>query len=314
MFLKKTILALLKKGFIYNYLVKLDLYRKSKIGEVCNRHQWIKKLYLKRRFKNRLGYDLNFDECPKTFNQKIQFRKIFDNNPLYSVCSSKLSVRNYVNQQIGEKFLVPLHLVTDELREEDWEKLPNQCVIKATHNSGPVQIVLDKENTNKTKLLKEINRQLTQKYGPISLQGSYDDIPPMVIVETLLKTEQGGIPEDYKFHCFNQGNDIFIQIDTGRYSTHTQDFFDENWVNLNLEVLVSNSVNPPSKPADLLHLVEIARKLSADFDYVRVDLYNVESKIFFGELTFCPWGGLTKFKPFEWDEKWGKLWQQKIVR
>lgn len=290
--------------------------RDEMIGLISNYFLFIKKQYLEKKFYKRLGYTLNFNEKPKTFNQKIQFRKVFDKNPLYALCSDKYRVREYVKEKIGEEYLIPLHLVTDKLIEEHWEKLPNQCVIKANHNSGPVQIILDKAKADKYKIINEINRQLKEKYGLISMESYYDDIKPMVTVEKFIG-ENGKIPEDYKFQCFKNNGDfkIFIQVDEGRYGRHCRNIYDEQW---NLLDMKHESKYPHidkfEKPKKFEEMKKIVKKLSEDFEYVRVDLFAVEEKIYFGELTFAHGSGFEDLNPLKWDEKWGSYWNQKITK
>ncbi len=274
----------------------------------------LKEKYLNYFMKKRLGYGLyDLQEGEETFNQKVQYRKLFDKNPLFKVCADKYEVREYVSNKIGDEYLIPLHVETAYLTEEQWVLLPSKFVAKANHNSGPVQVVKDKVKVNYSKVSKELHRQLKEPYGTISLESYYDNIKPRIIIEKFLEDKDGKIPSDYKFHCFNRGNEVFIQLDSDRYETHKQDFFDEYWNRIDLQVLSPNSKENISPPENLLELVKIARKLADDFDYVRVDLYNLDGKIYFGELTFCPWGGLTKFKQKKWDIEWGRLWKQGII-
>ena len=121
-----------------------------------------KEKYINKQFKKYLGYEIDFNKEPETFNQKIQFRKLYDNNPLYSICADKYRVREYVKEKIGEEYLVPLYLVTDKLTEEQWDKLPNSFVAKANHDSGTVKIVKDKNKVDKKKIIK-IERKIEVK-------------------------------------------------------------------------------------------------------------------------------------------------------
>lgn len=267
-----------------------------------------KEKYIKKQFKKYLGYEIDFNKEPETFNQKIQFRKLYDNNPLYSICADKYRVREYVKEKIGEEYLIPLYLVTDKLTEEQWNKLPNSFVAKANHNSGPVQIVRDKSKVNKKEIIRELNNQLKLDYGILSMEKYYSDIPRKVVIEKLLVDKTGEVPKDYKFHCFK--NKMIIQVDTGRFSQHKQDFYDEKWSKIFLECLAPNSTTEeaPKKPLILNKIIEKVKLLSEKFDYVRIDVYVLEDKIYFGEMTFCPWSGLTAFKPNIWDKEFGDYW------
>lgn len=287
----------------YNYLKLKEMYIKLYFSSDEQKEKYIKK-----QFKKNLGYGIDFTKEPETFNQKIQFRKLYDNNPLYSICADKYRVREYVKEKIGEKYLIPLYLVTDKLTEEQWDKLPNSFVVKANHNSGPVQIVKDKNKADKKKIIAELNNQLKLDYGILSMEKYYSGISRKIIVEKLLLDDNGEIPKDYKFHCFK--NKIIIQVDSSRYLNHTQDFFDENWEKIKLECLAPNSDFIIEKPNNFTEILKIIKKLAEDFNYVRVDIYLLKDKIYFGELTFCPWSGFTSFKPHKMDIEFGKYWRE----
>lgn len=259
-----------------------------------------KEKYIKKQFKKHLGYEIDFNREPETFNQKIQFRKIYDDNPLYSICADKYRVREYVKEKIGEEYLVPLYLVTDKLTEEQWDKLPNSFVAKANHNSGPVQIVKDKTKANKKEIIRELNNQLKLDYGILSMEKYYSGIPRNIIVEKYLKDNI----EDYKFHTFR--GKVYLERITreGLGSMYSVDV----WKNMNFSIgyQVDNNIYP--KPKNFEKMLEMVKKLSQEFEYVRVDLYNVDGKIYVGELTFCESSGFGKFTNEEWDYIFGSYW------
>lgn len=264
----------------------------------------LKEKYIKKNFKKVLGYNIDFNKEPVTFNQKIQFRKLYDNNPLYSICADKYKVREYIKEKIGKEYLIPLLLVTDKLTKEQWDKLPNQFVAKANHNSGPVQIVKDKSKSNKNQIIKELNNQLKLDYGIRSMEKYYSDIPKKIIVEKFLKENI----EDYKFHCFK--DKMFLERITKEGLGSMYDI--ETYKNLMFSIGYKVDRFQYKRPQNFSKMMEIARKLSEDFEYVRVDLYNVEGKIYFGELTFCESSGFGKFTDEKWDYKFGEFWKQKI--
>lgn len=292
--------------FFYLYLRQLYLktfYSSTKAKEK----------YIKKQFKKYLGYKIDFNKEPETFTQKIQFRKLYDNNPLYSICADKYRVREYVKEKIGEEYLVPLYLVTDKLTEEQWEKLPNSFVAKANHNSGPVQIVRDKSKVNKKEIIRELNNQLKLDYGILSMEKFYSDIPRKIIVEKYIE-HKGDTLEDFKFHIFNKK--IFIEHILHRKSDGNiyENFYTEKWECLDLAIGAKIYKENIKKPQNIEKLIEIARKLSEEFDYVRVDLYNQNNNIFFGELTFAGDSGYGKFTDEEWDYKFGNYWEQNLKR
>ncbi len=276
-----------------------------------------KENYIKKQFKKHLGYEIDFNKEPETFNQKIQFRKLYDDNPLYSICADKYRVREYVKEKIGEEYLIPLYLVTDKLTEEQWEKLPNSFVAKANHNSGPVQIVRAKNKINKKEIIRELNNQLKLDFGVLSMEKYYSDIPRKIIVEKFLENNGEKDLRDYKFFCFN-GKVKYCQLIKNRTIEETIDFYDKNW-KLQEFIGLLNPINPiekhsttvNNKPKNYSLMLELAEKLARDFDFVRVDFYNIDGKIYFGELTFCPASGIGTFIPEEWNYKFGSYWAKK---
>ena len=276
-----------------------------------------KEKYIKKQFKKYLWYEIDFNKEPETFNQKIQFRKLYDNNPLYSICADKYRVREYVKEKIGEEYLVPLYLVTDKLTEKQWDKLPNSFVAKANHNSGPVQIVKDKTKVNKKEIIRELNNQLKLDYGILSMEQYYSDIPRKIIVEKFLENKEEKDLRDYKFFCFD-GEVKYCQLIKNRTIEETIDFYNRNW-ELQEFIGLLNPINPiekhsttvNNKPKNYSLMLELAEKLARDFDFVRVDFYNIDGKIYFGELTFCPASGIGTFIPEEWNYKFGSYWKQK---
>ena len=267
-----------------------------------------KEKYIQKKFKENLGYEIDFSKEPITFNQKIQFRKIYDNNPLYSICADKYRVREYVKEKIGEEYLIPLYLVTDKLTEEQWDKLPNSFVAKANHNSGPVQIVKDKNKVNKKEIIKELNNQLKLDYGILSMEKYYSDIPRKIIVEKFLKDNI----EDYKFNCFNNGKIVLERVTKASELSNMYNPY--SWEQLNFTTGNKIDLKKYEKPQNFEKMLEIVKKLSENFEYVRVDLYNINGKIYVGELTFCESSGFGKFTDEEWDYKFGSYWKQKKLK
>ena len=303
------------KNFSYMRFIRLKILElKLKIFYSDDKN---KEKYIQKNFKKNLGYEIDFLKEPITFNQKIQFRKLYENNPLYSICADKYRVREYVKEKIGEEYLIPVYLVTDKLTEEQWDKLPNSFVAKANHNSGPVQIVKDKNRANKKEIIKELNNQLKLNYGILSMEKYYSDIPRKIIVEKFLKDNERAMLQDIKVHCFNDGikRRYFFDL-CSRESVEGKvksTMYDENWNNLKITNATLDD-NEYNKPKNFEKLLEIVQKLSEDFDCVRVDLYNINEKIYFGELTFCDDSGFGKFTDEKWDYKFGNYWKQKKLK
>ena len=329
----KTFLILIVEGENMNKIKEML----KKIG-LYNRLRWFKnrircelkrrlydtdekrEKYIEREFKKYLGYEIDFSKQPETFNQKIQFRKLYDNNPLYAICSDKYRVREYVKSKVGEEYLIPLYLVTDKLTIEQWNKLPNSFVAKANHNSGPVQIVKDKTKVNAQEIIDELNNQLTIDYGIMSMEKYYSDIPRKIIVEKFLDG-LSKVPDDYKFHCFNHKNSsskIVLEHIVDRKSDdlgyYRSVYYNENWEKLPFTIESINYKEKYKKPKNFELMLKIVKKLAKDFDYARVDLYNIKGQIYVGEITFCDGSGLAKFEPEEWDGILGSYWEQRNLK
>ena len=260
---------------------------------------------IKQSFKNYYGYDLDLDN-PKTFSEKMMWLRVYDNTPLKTKCADKYLVREYVKEKIGEEYLIPLLGVYDNFDDIDFDSLPNQFVMKCNHGSGYNIIVKDKTNFDKESAKEKINKWLNEDFGTLYGEIHYSSIKRKIIIEQYIENIDGDI-EDYKYCCFN-GKPYYIMYCTDRASGNTKyTFLDLNCKNLQFNChgeLFTKNVEPP---INLQLMYVLAEKLSNDFKQVRVDLYNIEGKIYFGELTFTPFGGYYNFQPSEWNFKLGEL-------
>ncbi len=249
---------------------------------------------------------------PVTFSEKIQHRKFFDKNPLYSVCADKFAVREYVKSKVGEQYLVPLLDVVDTPEQLKLDTYGDAFVVKTTHDSGGVYLYQN-GCFNKKNVVQRINRSLLKDTGICRDEPWYSAIRPRIIVEQLLTNSAGALPSDYKFHMFNQGGEMvfFLQVDYERGSNHHRSIYDQNGELTNLCIKTKSKQVPLAPLANYHEMVQVAKKLAEDFDYVRVDLYNFEGQIYFGELTFAHGSGFRRFNPKSYDYEWGYLWQQK---
>ena len=250
--------------------------------------------YIKYKFKKRFGYELNISN-PKTINEKIQWLKLFDRTPLHTKCADKYLVREYIKEIIGEKYLIPLIFSTFEAKDINVENLPNYpTVIKANHTRGAF-LIKDKNNIDLKNIQKKLNSELNTNFYYRTREWQYKNILPRIIVEKMLLDENGNLPIDYKIWCMN-GKVIMFQVDTGSQGNHIITFFDKNWKVLSFKKAypINENVNIPN---NLEEMLQIAEKLSKDFLFVRVDLYNINNKVYFGELTFHPESGFGKFYP-----------------
>ncbi|MEX6424812.1 ATP-grasp fold amidoligase family protein [Providencia manganoxydans] len=234
-------------------------------------------------------------------------RMKYEENELFSQCADKIEVRNYVKEKIGSEYLIPL--ITEYSSKIDKENITIPCVLKANHNSGPVYILKSKDDLT-DHVIDDINSQLMIDYGIVHGEWWYSKIKPKLFTEELLLDNSGKVPEDYKFHIFSGNKDvkIFVQVDFDRFGDHQRAFYDENLELLPFGVLYKSNFKKIDKPKNWSKMCEIAKKLSEDFNYVRVDLYNLNGKIYFGELTFAHGAGSERFYPKKYDLVLGKCW------
>jgi len=260
------------------------------------------KIVIKRTFKKILGYNLNLNN-PKRFTEKIQWLKLNDRKPLHTLCADKYAVREYIKEKIGQQYLIPLVYHTYNPADIIHKNLPNYpCIIKTNHNSGGGVIIKDKSNVDWKSLQKHFTKLLKINYYHTTAKGwVYKNIKPKIIVEKLLKDESGNdLLNDYKIHCFNE-KPLYIQTIFDRANQVKEDWYDINW-NHQDAYYYSPIKKDIQKPKMLRKMLELAEIISKDFIYIRVDLYLVYNKIYFGELTFHPHTGYMRFVPESFDK------------
>jgi hypothetical protein len=245
---------------------------------------------------------------PKTFNQKVYYKMMYDRRPLLAIFADKLLAREYVREKVGGDILVNLFAVTDHPEEIKFDQLPQQFVLKANHGCRYVRIVKDKSREDESALRQICQEWLSQNYGELSGEWVYKNIPPKIMVESLLDAGTGEAPNDYKFFVFN-GKVFMILVDVGRDTDHRRDMFSVDWKRLDVRILYPNASKPVPKPACLERMLAIAECLGAETDFVRVDLYEINGRIYFGELTNFPGGGNRRFEPVEFDALLGAQWR-----
>ncbi|EHH2462944.1 hypothetical protein V8073_000897 [Vibrio parahaemolyticus] len=257
-------------------------------------------------FKKYHNYKLCISS-PKTFNEKLYYRKYFGNQEFMADKADKYLVRDYVEKKVGKEILIPLLGCYDVIDESIWSNLPEKFVLKTNHGSGSdhIEIVKSKSESNKHLIIEKMNKAVRQSFGKLNHQPFYDLIERKILVEEYLETEKY-TPDDYKFHVFK--NEVFIQVDVGRYTEHKRSLYDVNWRKLDFKLNSKYDFASKDKPENLDEMIAIARALAEGYDYVRIDLYNVHGKIYFGEITQTHGNGTENFEPPSKDLEWGKLW------
>lgn len=266
------------------------------------------KTYIKLYYRLRVGRKLNVRN-PETLNEKLQWLKFNYRFPLQSIVSDKLLVRDYVKEKIGEKYLIPLLGNWKEYSDIDFSALPNQFVLKCNHDSGGLVVCTDKEKLNHEEAKRKIEKSLKSNFFYIGREYQYRNIKPMIICEKFI-SDNGKVPMDYKIYCFNGKPDVIL-VCRDRFSKNTHRasylFFDQKW---NFQPLDKGDENLQDvdipKPENLDEMIEVAKKLSEDFVFARIDLYNIKGKIYFGEITLSPNSGFDPDIKYETDLMFGK--------
>ena len=266
------------------------------------------KAYIKLEYFRRLHKFPNLKN-PKTFNEKLQWLKLYDRKPIYTTMVDKYEAKKYVADIIGEEYIIPTIGAWDKFEDIDFDALPDQFVLKCTHDSGGLAICRDKSKFDIKKARNKINKSLKRNYYWANREWPYKDVKPRIIAEKYMVDESGYELKDYKFFCFNgEMKLLFVAKDRGLETEETKfDFFDEDFNHLPLTNGHPNSEPPYFKPDNFDEMKELAEKLSENIPQLRVDFYNINGKIYFGELTFFHWSGLMPFDPPEWDLKIGEF-------
>ena len=267
--------------------------------------KWIPdKIYLQIVYWAELGKKLNIDN-PKTFNEKLNWKKLYDRNDIYTIMVDKFLVKKYVAERIGEEYIIPLYGVWNAVEDIEFDKLPESFVLKTTHDSGGVIVCKEKSALDKSKIF-ELNNRLKKNYFWWRREYPYKNVEPRIIAEEYVTDGDNVCLPVYKIFCFN-GNPKIIQcIQNDKTKDETVDYFDIEWNLLNLRQNYPNSQHPLEKPIKLKEMLEICQKLSKDFDFLRVDLYLVNRDIKFSEFTFYTDAGINIFEPESWDMELGK--------
>ena len=263
--------------------------------------------FLKRAYKAFMGKELDLDN-PITFNEKLQWLKLHDHNPAYTNMVDKYEAKGYITDKLGnDNYIIPTIGIWNSFDEIDFSKLPNQFVLKCTHDSGGLVIVRDKSNMDMKAARRKIEKSLVHNYYYNTREWPYKNIKPRIIAEPYIEDETYHELRDYKFFCFDgEVKALFVATERQAVGEDTKfDFFDENYNHLDIINGHPNASVPPEKPVNFKKMKEISEILSKGIPQIRVDFYEANGKLLIGELTLCHWSGLIPFEPEEWDRIFG---------
>ena len=269
---------------------------------------WISdKFMVKILYRDVFGRKLNLDS-PKTFNEKMQWLKLYNRQDIYTSYVDKFAVKDIVAKKIGKEYIIPTLKVYDSIDEISLSDLPNQFVLKCTHDSGTVVICSNRKEFNVKESKDKLKKRMSENYFYRLREWPYKNVKPRIIAEEFINDDKEGQLKDYKFFCFN-GRVKFLKIDFDRFSNHRANYYD-----LNMKLLPFGEVDfmpdrnhIEKKPQNFEKMLELAEVLSEGLPFIRVDFYNVDGKIYFGELTFFPASGLGKFTDEKWDVEIGNM-------
>lgn len=281
----------------FGYLSRLGMYNKMPDEE-----------YLCKEWSYHFDKPLDLQN-PQTFNEKLQWLKIHNSISEYTTMVDKYAVKQYVADKIGEQHVIPLLGVWNCFKEIDFDKLPNQFVLKCTHDSGGVVICRDKENFDKNQAEKILSTYLKRKYYYCHREWPYKDVKPRIIAEQYMAEKNNKGLTDYKFYCFN-GVPLYLYVSIGleNHATAQMSFLNIDWSFADFGRTDYKPLEKlPPKPARFEEMIDMVKKLSKGIPFLRVDLYEINGEIYFGEYTFSPCAGMMPFDPPEADFKLGQL-------
>jgi hypothetical protein len=305
--MNKAIRNLKYKGSIgFNLAKLLSLIYKVNKGYLLE-----DRVYLSKRFMKSHDYPINWDN-PMTLNEKLQVLKFQYNKELHQKVSDKFQARTFLKDNFSEEYLIPLVFETRNIEDIKIENFPDYPVIvKANHDAGNYEIIRDKRRVDWKKLRVDCKWWLSWNYYKVDRERQYKDIERRIVVEKLLITKDGKIPNDYKLNFIN-GQLEFVYVSVDREGGNYRNIYDANWKPLHFKWAnkskYSKTKRGPEIPPPLSwnKMMEIGQVISNQFPYVRVDFYDVDGKLYFGEVTLCHGGGFDKFEPNHFDTDFGK--------
>ena len=292
-------------------IIRLFLYNRDIFMERLMYYIGSDRQYLKYWFKNKMGYYPDLDN-PKTFNEKLQWLKLYYRKPILTTLVDKYAVKKYVADKIGEEYIIPTLGVWNSFDEIDFNSLPNQFVLKCTHDSGGLVICKDKSKLDIQAAKAKIERSLATDFYKLGREWPYKNVPRRIIaekyMEDITKPDSADLI-DYKFYCFN-GDPVYCQVIRDRSTIETIDFYDMDWNHMpfvGLNPVASNGITPVARPANFEDMKRVCKELAKNKPFTRIDMYEINQKEFFGEITLFPGCGFGTFTPEEWNYKLGEL-------
>ncbi len=265
------------------------------------------KMFVQLEFYAHMGYALPLSN-PQTYNEKIQWLKLYDHKPEYTKLVDKHEVKTIVAQIIGDEYIIPELGVWDNPEDIDFDSLPERFVLKVTHDSGGLVICTDKDSFDKNMAIEKLTKSLQRDYFLLHREWPYKNVKRRIIAESYMHDAKTGELRDYKFFCFNGAVKLMF-VATNRQDKNTEtcfDFFDRDYNHLDIINGHPNAKEIPEQPISLHKMISLAEKLSQGIPHVRVDFYEVDGKPYFGEMTFSHWSGIVPFEPHSIDLEMGK--------
>lgn len=264
------------------------------------------KPYLRILYRAYMHRPLNLDN-PTTYNEKLQWLKLHDRKPIYTTMVDKYEVKSYVAGVIGEEYIIPTLGVWNHPEEINFDELPDKFVLKTTHDSGGIQIIDKLQGFDRAAINAFFSKRLNSSTYELQREWPYKNVPRRIIAEQYMEDEKTRELRDYKFFCFDgQVKALFIATDRQSERPTAFDFFDPDFNWLDIRHGHPNAEVKPEKPENFEQMKELAAKLSKGIPQIRVDQYEINGKVYFGELTFFHHGGITPFDPEEWDYVFGE--------
>lgn len=272
------------------------------------------KLYLQMVYRRNMGQRLNLKN-PVTFQEKIQWLKLYNRRPEYTRMVDKYAAKEYVESVIGADYIIPTLGVWNKAEDIDFDSLPDKFVLKTTHDSGGVVVCRDKSALDKSATISMLRERLKHKIYYHNREWPYKNVTPRIIAEQYMEDESGYELKDYKIFCFN-GEPKFLKVDFNRYIKHRANYYDTEWNLLPFyeKDYPNDAAHVIERPQNFTDMLRLAKDISKGIPFVRIDLYNIRGKIFFGEITFFPASGLGVFSPDQWNVVIGQMIDLEVFR